>query len=172
MEAERLERRTKYDIEMLKTIGYCHGIENYSRHLTGKLAGESPDTLLAYFGKPKDFITIIDESHIAVPQIRGMYEGDKSRKGTLAKYGWRLPSALDNRPLKFSEFQERTGQTIFTSATPGDWELKQSSQIAEQIIRPTGLIDPPIEIKKFLIKKKIAAKSTILLKKRKNIQPR
>ncbi|MEK7634406.1 MAG: excinuclease ABC subunit UvrB, partial [Patescibacteria group bacterium] len=172
LEAERLERRTKYDIEMLKTIGYCHGIENYSRHLTGKLAGESPDTLLAYFGKPKDFITIIDESHIAVPQIRGMYEGDKSRKGTLAKYGWRLPSALDNRPLKFSEFQERTGQTIFTSATPGDWELKQSSQIAEQIIRPTGLIDPPIEIKKVFDKEKNRSQIDDIIEEAKKISSR
>ncbi len=150
LEAERLQRRSRYDIEMLKTIGYCHGIENYSRHLAGKLAGEPPDTLLAYFpyknGRP-DFLTIIDESHIAIPQIKGMYEGDRSRKETLVNFGWRLPSAMDNRPLKFSEFLERTGQFIFTSATPGDWEMKNSQQVAEQIIRPTGLIDPPIEIR-------------------------
>lgn len=150
LEAERLERRTRYDIEMLLSIGYCHGIENYSRHLTGKLSGEAPDTLLAYFpskdGKP-DFLTIMDESHIALPQVRGMYEGDRSRKETLAQFGWRLPSALDNRPLKFDEFINRIGQTIFTSATPGDWELSHSRQIAEQVIRPTGLIDPPVEIR-------------------------
>lgn len=154
LEAERLERRTKYDIEMLKTIGYCHGIENYSRHLSGKLAGEAPDTLLSYFGGPQDFITIIDESHIAAPQIKGMYEGDRNRKETLVKYGWRLSSALDNRPLKFEEFQKRTGQVIFTSATPGDFELKNSSQVVEQIIRPTGLIDPPIEVRKVFDKEK------------------
>ncbi len=150
LEAERLERRTRYDMEMLSTLGYCHGIENYSRHLTGKLSGESPDTLLAYFpwknGRP-DFLTIIDESHVAIPQIRGMYAGDRSRKETLAKYGWRLPSALDNRPLRFEEFEARIGQAIFTSATPGDFEVKNSSQVAEQVIRPTGLIDPEIEIR-------------------------
>ena len=142
---ERLERRTRYDMEMLKTLGYCHGVENYSRHLTGKLAGEPPDTLLAYF--PKNFLTIIDESHIAAPQIRGMYEGDKKRKESLVEFGWRLPSALDNRPLRFEEFEKLTGQTIFTSATPGKWELEISDQVAEQVIRPTGLIDPPIEVR-------------------------
>ncbi len=150
LEAERLERRTKYDLEMLLTLGYCHGIENYSRHLTGKLSGEPPDTLLSYFPRKNgkgDFLTIIDESHIAVPQIRGMYEGDKSRKTILIEYGWRLPSALDNRPLKFSEFEKMIDQTIFTSATPGAWELKHSSQVVEQIIRPTGLVDPEIEIR-------------------------
>ncbi|HPC30964.1 MAG TPA: excinuclease ABC subunit UvrB [Candidatus Paceibacterota bacterium] len=150
LEAERLERRTKYDIEMIKTLGYCHGIENYSRHLTGKLMGDPPDTLLSYFpsknGKP-DFLTIIDESHISIPQIRGMYEGDRSRKEILVQYGWRLPSALDNRPLKFEEFLERTEQIIFTSATPGDFEQKNSKQIVELIIRPTGLVDPPIEVR-------------------------
>lgn len=150
LEAERLERRTKYDMEMIKTIGYCHGIENYSRHLSGKLAGESPDSLLAYFpvknGKP-DFLTIIDESHIAVPQIGGMYEGDRSRKQALVKYGWRLPSALDNRPLRFEEFKKRIGQVIFTTATPGKFEVVHSKLTAEQIIRPTGLIDPEIEIR-------------------------
>jgi excinuclease ABC subunit B len=150
LEAERLERRTRYDLEMLHTLGYCHGIENYSRHLSGKLAGEAPDPLLSYFpwkdGKP-DFLTIIDESHIAVPQIRGMYNGDRARKDTLVKYGWRLPSALDNRPLKFTEFQKRVGQVIFTTATPGDYEKENSQQVAEQIIRPTGLVDPEIEIR-------------------------
>ena len=151
LEEERLERRTRYDMEMLKTLGYCHGVENYSRHLTGKLAGEPPDTLLAYF--PKKFLTIIDESHIATPQIRGMYEGDKKRKESLVKFGWRLPSALDNRPLRFEEFEKLTGQTVFTSATPGKWELEISDQIAEQVIRPTGLIDPPIEVRPVLNKK-------------------
>jgi len=156
LEAERLERRTKYDIEMIKTLGYCHGIENYSRHLTGKLMGEPPDTLLSYFptkgGKP-DFLTIIDESHISIPQIRGMYEGDRSRKEVLVQYGWRLPSALDNRPLKFEEFLERIDQTIFTSATPNDFEKKNSQQIVELIIRPTGLVDPPIEVRPVFDKK-------------------
>ena len=150
LEAERLERRTRYDMEMLRTIGYCHGIENYSRHLTGKLSGEAPDTLLAYFpwkdGQP-DFLTIMDESHIGLPQVRGMYAGDRSRKEVLAQFGWRLPSALDNRPLRFEEFLKRIGQTIFTSATPGDWEIKHSKQIVEQVIRPTGLVDPPVEIR-------------------------
>lgn len=146
LEAERLGRRTRYDLEMINTIGYCHGVENYSRHLAGKLAGEPPETLLAYFPK-NNFLTIIDESHIAVPQIGGMYQGDQSRKNILVQYGWRLPSALDNRPLKFSEFEERIGQTIFTTATPGAWELRKSSQIVEQVIRPTGLIDPPIEVR-------------------------
>ncbi|MBI4993348.1 excinuclease ABC subunit UvrB [Candidatus Wolfebacteria bacterium] len=154
LESERLERRSKYDVEMLKTIGYCHGIENYSRHLSGKLVGEAPDTLIAYFGKPENFLTIIDESHIAVPQIRGMYEGDRSRKQTLVEYGWRLPSALDNRPLKFEEFQKRVGQMIFTSATPGEFEIKNSSAIVEQIIRPTGLIDPPIDVRKVFDKER------------------
>jgi excinuclease ABC subunit B len=147
LESERLKRRARYDLEMIKTIGYCHGIENYSRHLTGKLSGEPPETLISYF-PASNFLTIIDESHIAVPQLRGMYEGDKSRKQALIEYGWRLPSALDNRPLKFSEFEERVGQVIFTTATPGDWEKEKSKQIVEQIIRPTGLIDPPIEIRK------------------------
>jgi len=150
LEAERLERRTRYDMEMLRTIGYCHGIENYSRHLAGKLSGEAPDSLLAYFpwkdGRP-DFLTIIDESHISVPQIGGMYAGDRSRKETLIKYGWRLPSALDNRPLRFPEFKQRIGRVIFTTATPGIFEKENSKQIAEQIIRPTGLIDPEIEVR-------------------------
>jgi len=157
LEAERLERLTRYDMEMLRSIGYCHGIENYSRHLTGKLPGEAPDTLLAYFPKDKqgqpDFLTIMDESHIGLPQVRGMYEGDKSRKEILAQYGWRLPSALDNRPLKFNEFLARIGQVIFTSATPGDWEMKHSKQVIEQVIRPTGLIDPPIEVRPVFDKK-------------------
>ncbi|HPQ22883.1 MAG TPA: excinuclease ABC subunit UvrB [Candidatus Paceibacterota bacterium] len=145
LEAERLLRRTTYDLEMLRTIGYCHGIENYSRYLTGKLAGEPPDTLLSYF--PKDFLTIIDESHITLPQIRGMSEGDRSRKSILIEYGWRLPSALDNRPLTFDEFLERVNQVIFTSATPSQEEKQMSSQIVEQLIRPTGIVDPEIEVR-------------------------
>jgi len=157
LEAERLERRTLNDLMMIKNLGYCHGIENYSRHLLNKLPGEPPETLLSYFplknGKP-DFITIIDESHIAVPQIRGMYEGDQSRKETLVEYGFRLPSALDNRPLKFKEFLERTGPIIFTSATPGPYEYKVSEQIVEQIIRPTFLVDPEVEIRPVFDKKK------------------
>ncbi len=157
LESERIERRTKYDIEMMRSIGYCHGIENYSRHLSGKLAGEAPDSLLAYFpkknGKP-DFLTVIDESHIGVPQIRGMYEGDRSRKETLVKYGWRLPSALDNRPLRFNEFRDRIGQVLFTTATPGKFEYEHSKAIVEQIIRPTGLIDPEVEIRPVFDKKR------------------
>ena len=158
LEAERLQRRTRYDIELLRSIGYCNGIENYSRHISGKLPGEPPDSLLAYFPKDKngqpDFLLIMDESHIGLPQVRGMYEGDRSRKNTLVQYGWRLPSALDNRPLKFDEFMARIGQTIFTSATPGDWEIKHSQQIAEQVIRPTGLIDPPTEVRPVFNKQK------------------
>ena len=157
LEAERLERRTLNDLMMIKNLGYCHGVENYSRHLLNKLPGEPPETLLSYFpyrdGKP-DFVTIIDESHIAVPQIRGMYEGDRSRKETLVEYGFRLPSALDNRPLKFKEFLERTGPIIFTSATPGPYEYKVSEQIVEQIIRPTYLVDPEIEVRPVFDKKK------------------
>lgn len=157
LEAERLERRVKYDMEMLKTIGYCHGIENYSRHLVGKMSGEPPDTLLSYFPKDKDgkpdYLLIMDESHIGFPQVRGMYAGDQARKKTLADYGFRLPSALDNRPLKEDEFLKRIGQTIFTSATPGDWEIKHSKQLVEQVIRPTGLVDPPIDIRPVFDKK-------------------
>lgn len=158
LEAERLERRTKYDLEMIKSIGFCHGIENYSRHLAGKLPGEAPDTLLSYFPQDKngrpDYLLIMDESHIGLPQVRGMYEGDQARKKVLAEYGWRLPSALDNRPLKFDEFLSRIGQTIFTSATPGDFEIKNSKQLVEQVIRPTGLIDPPVEIRPVFDRKK------------------
>ncbi|OGM94021.1 excinuclease ABC subunit B [Candidatus Wolfebacteria bacterium RIFOXYD12_FULL_48_21] len=151
LEAQRLERRVRYDMEMLKSLGFCHGVENYSRHLSGKLVGEAPDTLLDYFprdkqGKP-DFLLVMDESHIGVPQVRGMYAGDRSRKDTLVKYGWRLPSAMDNRPLMFKEFEQRIGQTIFVSATPGDWELEHSKTVVEQVIRPTGLIDPPITVR-------------------------
>lgn len=141
IEARRIEERTRFDMEMLKEFNYCHGIENYSRHLSGRAAGAPPYTLMHYF--PKDFLMVIDESHATVPQIRGMYEGDRSRKRTLIDFGFRLPSALDNRPLKFDEFAEKVGQTIYVSATPAPYEIEKSgSRIIEQIIRPTGLIDP------------------------------
>lgn len=158
LEAERIQRRTRYDLEMLRSLGYCHGVENYSRHLSGKLAGSSPDSLLSYFpvtkeGKP-DFLTIIDESHITIPQIRGMYNGDRARKDTLVKYGWRLPSALDNRPLQFKEFVQKVGPVICTTATPGKYELENSEQIVEQVIRPTGLVDPEIEVRPVFDKQK------------------
>ena len=141
LEAERIMRRTKYDLAMIKEIGYTNGIENYSRHLSGKMEGEPPETLLSYFPKT-GFLTIIDESHVTLPQLQGMYAGDASRKNTLVEYGFRLPSARDNRPLKYEEFKERIWEVIYTSATPGKQELKQSEQIVEQIIRPTGLVDP------------------------------
>lgn len=151
LEAERLKRRVKYDLALIKEVGYCNGIENYSRHFSGKAPGEAPDSLLEYFphtkdGKP-DFLTVIDESHVSVPQLGGMYAGDASRKNTLVEYGFRLPSAKDNRPLKFDEFEKRVGQVIYTSATPGEYERMNSEQIVEQVIRPTGLIDPIVEIK-------------------------
>lgn len=150
--AERLERVVKNNVAMIKSVGYCNGIENYSRHLTGQLPGQPPETLLSYFPKDKndkpDFLTIIDESHIAVPQIKGMYRGDQARKKTLIDHGWRLPSAIDNRPLNFEEFEKRVGQIIFTSATPGEYERENSKCIVEQIIRPTYLVDPQVEIKK------------------------
>ncbi|OGX44417.1 MAG: excinuclease ABC subunit B [Omnitrophica WOR_2 bacterium RIFCSPLOWO2_02_FULL_45_28] len=146
LEAQRLESRTRYDVEMLREIGYCHGIENYSRHLSGKPPGFRPYCLLDYF--PKDFLLIIDESHVTIPQIRGMYEGDKARKETLVEYGFRLPSCLDNRPLKFDEFEGLLNQVIFVSATPAEYELKKSKgRVVEQIIRPTGLVDPEIIVK-------------------------
>jgi excinuclease ABC subunit B len=150
LEVERLKRRTTYDLAMMEEIGYCNGIENYSRHLSGKLPGEPPETLLSYFphsadGKP-EFLTIIDESHVTLPQLRGMYAGDQSRKKTLVEYGFRLPSALDNRPLRYEEFLERIGPVIFTSATPADYEREVSEHIAEQVIRPTGLLDPEVTI--------------------------
>ncbi|MCK5590320.1 MAG: excinuclease ABC subunit B, partial [Candidatus Pacebacteria bacterium] len=145
LEVERLERRTKYDIEMIKEIGYCNGIENYSRHLLGRAPGSLPSTLLSYF--PKDFLTFIDESHVTIPQIGGMYLGDKARKKALVNFGFRLPSAYDNRPLKFDEFSQKIDQCIFFSATPRDYELENSEQVVEQIIRPTGLIDPEIIIR-------------------------
>ncbi len=145
LEAHRLRSRTTYDLEMLQEVGFCQGVENYSRHLDGRQPGEPPFTLLDFL--PKDFLVFIDESHITVPQIHGMYEGDRSRKQTLVEFGFRLPSALDNRPLHFEEFLEHTGQMIFTSATPGDWEKSHSGQIVEQIIRPTGLVDPELIVR-------------------------
>ncbi len=146
IEAHRIETRTKYDIEMMQEMGYCKGIENYSRYFSGRKKGEQPDTLINYF--PKDFLLIIDESHITIPQIRGMYEGDRSRKETLVNYGFRLPSALDNRPLRYNEFENLLNQAIFVSATPADYELGISDKVVEQIVRPTGLIDPVVIIKK------------------------
>jgi len=146
LEAQRLEQRTLFDLEMLQELGYCPGIENYSRHLTGRRPGEPPPTLLDYF--PKDFLLIVDESHVTVPQLVGMYRGDRSRKETLVQYGFRLPSALDNRPLNFPEFEERIHQIVYVSATPGDYELEHAGgHVVEQLIRPTGLIDPDITVK-------------------------
>lgn len=150
IEAERLRRRVKYDLALIREVGYCNGIENYSRHFSGKKAGEAPDSLLSYFphkadGTP-DFLTVIDESHVTVPQLGGMYAGDASRKKTLIDFGFRLPSARDNRPMKFDEFEEAVGQVIYTTATPGKFEKENSEQIVEQIIRPTGLIDPVIDV--------------------------
>ncbi|HEX3567951.1 MAG TPA: helicase-related protein, partial [Acidimicrobiales bacterium] len=144
LEAQRLLMRTEYDLEMLAETGVCSGIENYSRHLDGRKAGEPPFTLLDFF--PKDYLVVLDESHVAVPQLRGQYAGDRSRKETLVDHGFRLPSALDNRPLRFEEFVERTGQTVLLSATPGPWELEHSEQVVEQVIRPTGLLDPEVDI--------------------------
>lgn len=145
LEAQRLQQRTDYDLEMLETMGFCNGIENYSRHLDGRKPGEPPFTLIDYF--PKDMLCIIDESHVTVPQIRGMHEGDRSRKVTLVEHGFRLPSALDNRPLRFDEFEARIPQFIYVSATPGDYELRVSQNNVEQIIRPTGLLDPKIDVR-------------------------
>ncbi len=145
VEAQRLEQRTRYDMEMMRELGFCSGIENYSRIITGRPAGSRPFCLIDYF--PKDFLTVIDESHISLPQIRGMYFGDRARKETLVEYGFRLPSALDNRPLRFDEFETLTQETIFMSATPAEQEIKKSSRIVEQIIRPTGLLDPEIQVK-------------------------
>nr|WP_300093236.1 excinuclease ABC subunit UvrB [Sedimentibacter sp.] len=145
LEMQRLEQRTNYDVEMLQEMGYCNGIENYSRHINNLQPGMRPFTLLDYF--PKDFLMIIDESHVSVPQVRGMYNGDRARKTTLVDYGFRLPSALDNRPLKFDEFEKIINQVVFVSATPGPYEAEHSQNIAEQIIRPTGLLDPPIYVR-------------------------
>ena len=146
VEAQRIHQRVMYDLEMIKAMGYCHGIENYSRHFTGRMPGEPPPTLLDYFAR--DFLMFIDESHQTVPQLHGMYHGDRSRKQTLVEYGFRMPSALDNRPLTFEEFEHRTNQLVYVSATPGPYELtKSAGVVVEQIIRPTGLIDPPVEIR-------------------------
>lgn len=145
LEAERLNRRTNYDLEMLAEVGYCNGIENYSRYLTGRKAGEAPYTLMDFF--PRDYLLIVDESHVTIPQIRGMFEGDRARKENLVEHGFRLPSAYDNRPLKFPEFEKKVGQAIYTTATPSVYEKQHSSQIVEQIIRPTGLVDPELEIR-------------------------
>jgi excinuclease ABC subunit B len=146
LEAQRLEERTTYDLEMLQQMGYCTGIENYSRHLTGRAEGEAPPTLIDYF--PKPFLCVLDESHVTVPQLGAMYRGDRSRKETLVRHGFRLPSALDNRPLQFNEWEERVPHVIHVSATPGDWELqKTEGEVVEQLIRPTGLVDPQIEVR-------------------------
>ncbi len=145
VEAQRLEQRTRYDMEMMRELGFCSGIENYSRIITGRSPGSRPYCLIDYF--PEGFLTVIDESHVSIPQIRGMYFGDRARKETLVEYGFRLPSALDNRPLRFEEFEAATGQTLFVSATPSDYEIQRSSHITEQVIRPTGLLDPAIEVR-------------------------
>lgn len=144
LEAQRIEQRTRYDIEMMQETGFCQGIENYSRHISGRAAGSAPYTLLDYF--PDDFLLVVDEAHVTIPQVRAMYAGDRSRKDSLVEYGFRLPSAYDNRPLTFSEFEQRIGQTIFVSATPAAYEREHSDQIVEQVIRPTGLLDPEIEV--------------------------
>ena len=146
MAAERLEQRTRYDLAMLQETGFCHGIENYSRHMAGRKAGETPTTLMDFF--PKDYLLVVDESHVTLPQVRGMYNGDRARKMNLDDYGIRLPSALDNRPLKFDEFEKKINQAIYVSATPGDYELELTHhQFVEQIIRPTGLLDPLVEVR-------------------------
>ena len=145
IEAQRIEERTNFDLEMLRETGFCQGIENYSRHISGRAPGSPPFTLFDYF--PKDFLLIIDESHATIPQVRAMYNGDKARKDSLVNYGFRLPSAYDNRPLKFNEFEERINQCLFVSATPAEYEKEHSESIVEQIIRPTGLLDPEIEVR-------------------------
>jgi excinuclease ABC subunit B len=145
LEAERLRMRTSYDLEMLREVGFCSGIENYSRHIDGRRPGEAPYTLLDYF--PDDYLVVLDESHVTVPQIHGMYEGDKTRKETLVEFGFRLPSALDNRPLRFEEFVKKVPQTVYMSATPAPYELRVSKRVAEQIVRPTGLIDPEVQVR-------------------------
>src|SRR5437763_1517632 len=146
VEAQRIQQRTRFDLEMIKSMGYCHGIENYSRHFSGRLPGEAPPTLLDYF--PRDYLLFVDESHATIPQVHGMWFGDRSRKQNLVDYGFRLPSAVDNRPLKFEEFENRVQQAIYVSATPGPYELTRSSGVVvEQVIRPTGLVDPEIEVR-------------------------
>ena len=145
VEAQRIKQRTMYDIEMMQELGYCSGIENYSRPIAGRPAGSAPMTLMDYF--PKDFLMFIDESHVTLPQVRAMYNGDRARKTTLVDYGFRLPSAFDNRPLKFEEFEQRVNQVVYVSATPGEYEQTRSGQIVEQVIRPTGLLDPRIDVR-------------------------
>ena len=146
IEAQRIEERTNFDIEMMRETGFCQGIENYSRHISGRAPGSAPFTLFDYL--PNDFLLLVDESHATIPQVRGMFNGDRSRKENLIKYGFRLPSALDNRPLKFDEFEDRINQVIFVSATPAEYESEHSKEnVVEQIIRPTGLLDPKIEVK-------------------------
>ena len=145
VEAQRIKQRTMYDIEMMQELGYCSGIENYSRPIAGRPAGSAPMTLMDYF--PKDFLMFIDESHVTLPQVRAMYNGDRARKTTLVDYGFRLPSAFDNRPLKFEEFEQRVNQVVYVSATPGEYEKTRSGQIVEQVIRPTGLLDPRIDVR-------------------------
>ena len=149
LEAQRISQRTNYDIEMMQELGYCSGIENYSRIISGRAVGSAPMTLLDYF--PKDFLLFVDESHVTLPQVRAMYRGDRARKDSLVEYGFRLPSAYDNRPLKFEEFQERINQAVYVSATPGDFERERAGQIAEQIIRPTGLLDPEISVGRIVV---------------------
>jgi excinuclease ABC subunit B len=170
LEAQRIEQRTKYDMEMLEEIGICSGIENYSRHLALREAGETPATLMDFFGD--DFLMIVDESHVTIPQVRGMYFGDRSRKTTLVEHGFRLPSALDNRPLQFDEFENKLKNVIYLSATPGPYELEKGIPIIEQIIRPTYLLDPVIEVRPtdgqmddlyFEIKKRIANNERVLV---------
>ena len=147
LEHQRLMERTNYDLEMLEETGFCRGVENYARHLALKAEGETPTTLIDFF--PDDFLLVVDESHVTLPQVRGMYNGDRMRKSVLVDYGFRLPSAMDNRPLKFDEFQDKINQVIYVSATPGDYELeKVNHEVVEQIIRPTGLLDPTIEVRK------------------------
>ena len=146
VESQRIHQRTRFDLEMIKEMGYCHGIENYSRHFTGRLPGEPPPTLLDYV--PRDYLLFVDESHQTIPQVHGMWHGDRSRKQNLIEYGFRLPSALDNRPLTFEEFEHRVNQAVYVSATPGPYELtKSAGVVVEQIIRPTGLIDPDVEVR-------------------------
>lgn len=158
LEADRIKRRTMQDIAMMREVGYCSGIENYSRHLSGKREGEAPETLMSYFPKnekgERDFLTIIDESHVTLPQLSAMYSGDRSRKENLVKHGFRLPSALDNRPLRYEEFVKKVGQMIYVSATPSDREISESKKVVEQIIRPTGLVDPQIIVRPVLPRKK------------------
>ena len=170
LEAQRLRMRTTYDLEMLQELGYCNGVENYSAHLDGRGRGEAPFTLLDYF--PDDFLTVIDESHVAVPQLHGQYAGDRSRKGTLIEHGFRLPSAADNRPLRFDEVMERVGQVVFLSATPGPYELSVSQRVVEQIVRPTGLVDPEVVVKptkgqiddlQQMIRERVAAGARVLV---------